>query len=76
METLIVHPDNKKQLAAVKAVLKALEVNFNPAELNDREKAVSLYGKEFVEKIERGEEDIKAGRVVEYTTDQLKNLCL
>ncbi len=76
METLIVHPNNKKQLAAIKAVLKALDVNFKPAELNDREKAVSLYGKEFVEKIERGGEDIKAGRVVEYTTEQLKNLCL
>ena len=28
METLIVHPDSKEQLAAIKAFLKALKVNF------------------------------------------------
>lgn len=32
-------------------------------ELTEREKAMHLYGKDAVETIERGEEDIKAGRV-------------
>lgn len=30
---------------------------------DEREKAIAFYGKEFVESLERGEEDIKAGRV-------------
>ncbi len=28
METLIVHPDNKKQLAALKTIMKAFKISF------------------------------------------------
>jgi len=30
MESILVHPENAEQLKAVKAVLKALKVNFEP----------------------------------------------
>ena len=57
------HPENEEQLAALKAIAKAFKINFKAEELNEREQAISLYGKEAVESIERGEEDVKAGRV-------------
>jgi len=76
METLTVHPKNKKQLATVEAVLKALGVVFkkeNEAELTEREKTINLYGKEFVEKIERADADIKAGRVTHVKPEDLQS---
>jgi meiotically up-regulated gene 157 (Mug157) protein len=55
METLTVRPKNKKQLMAVTAILKALDVDFN------KEKD-SPYDPEFVAMIHQGTEDIKNGK--------------
>jgi len=63
MNYLIVHPDSQDKLTAVKAVLKALNVDFNEAD--------APYNPEFVAKIAEGEEDIKAGRTVKVTLDDL-----
>ncbi len=63
MTYLIVHPDNHDKLTAVKAVLKALKVDFDEAK--------TAYNSEFVAKIAEGEEDIKAGRTVKVTLDDL-----
>jgi hypothetical protein len=63
METLIVHPDNKEKLTALKAVLKALHIKF--------EKSTSPYKAEFVEKILQGDADIKAGRTTKITLDDI-----
>ncbi|RYX87455.1 hypothetical protein EON73_01385 [bacterium] len=53
METLIVEPKNRKQLSAIKAFLKALDVSFR------KDNEVS---KELAEVIERGRQDAKSGR--------------
>jgi hypothetical protein len=58
METLIVQPKNKEQLAALKAVMKALKIDFK-TEKDIKEP----YSAEFIDKMKRSEEDIKAGRV-------------
>ncbi len=63
METLIMHPKNEEQSIALKAIAKAFQIDFTAEETDDREKAIHYYGKDMVEIIERGEEDIKAGRV-------------
>lgn len=63
MNYLIVHPDNQDKLTAVKAVLKALKVDFN--------ESATPYNTEFMAKIAEGEEDIKAGRTVKVTLDDL-----
>jgi len=63
MTYLIVHPDNQDKLTAVKAALKALNVDFDEAK--------TIYNPEFVAKIAEGEEDIKAGRTVKVTLDDL-----
>ncbi|MDB5154446.1 MAG: hypothetical protein JWR54_3197 [Mucilaginibacter sp.] len=63
MNYLIVHPDSQDKLTAVKAVLKALNVDFDETE--------TTYDPEFVIKMAEGEEDIKAGRTVKVTLDDL-----
>ncbi len=63
MTYLIVHPDNHDKLTAVKAVLKALKVDFNEAQ--------TAYGAEFIAKMAEGEEDIKSGNTVKVTLDDL-----
>lgn len=63
MPTLIIHPDSKDKLTAVKAVLKALDITF--------EENKSVYSPAFEAKIKEGEEDIKAGRTVKVTLGQI-----
>jgi len=53
METLIVHPDNKEQLAALKAFMKAFKISF--------EEKKSGYDPEFVAKIQESREQVKRG---------------
>ena len=75
METLIMRPQNKEQLMALKAFAKALKVPFDKNkedELSEREKGIKLYGKELVEKIERGEKVIQEGKFI--TLDPEKSL--
>ncbi len=63
MGTLIAHPDNKEKLAALKAFMKALKIRF--------EEEKSPYDPEFVEKINRSNEDFKAGKVKAIKTADL-----
>ena len=63
MERLIVHPENKAQLNAVKQVLKAMKISF--------EKKEQPYNPEFVEKILQGDKDFKEGN---FTKVDLENL--
>ncbi|WP_316771046.1 DUF2683 family protein [Pedobacter frigiditerrae] len=70
METLIMHPENKEQLAALKAVAKALKVPFEKKELSEREKTIELYGKDLVEIVEQAEKSIKEGNVKVYDTSK------
>lgn len=63
METIIVHPKNKEQLAALKAFMKALRISF--------EEAKSPYDPEFVKMIQQGDEDLKAGKGVKVDIDNL-----
>ena len=63
MSYLIVHPDSKAKLTAIKAVLTALDVDF--------QENTGTYNPDFVAKMEEGEEDIKAGRTVKVTLDDI-----
>jgi len=69
METLIVHPKNKEQLTALKAIMKALKVDFKTEKNTE-----SIYSPEFNAKIKRGEEDIKAGRTTQIKPADIWNL--
>jgi len=63
METLIVQPKTKEQLTALKAVIKALKIDFKSEK--------SPYSPEFEAKILQGREDIKNGKGVKIDTNDL-----
>lgn len=68
METLTVHPQDKKQLTAVEAVLKALDIPFE--KVNEE----SPYNPAFVAKIKKSQEDYKEGKGTMVTLDELNQL--
>jgi hypothetical protein len=57
MERLIIHPENKEQLTAVKAFLKALKKSFEK-----KKKLVDGYTEEFSAQILQSRADIKDGK--------------
>jgi hypothetical protein len=69
METLIVQPKSKEQLTALKAIMKALKVDFKTEKSAD-----SPYSSEFVAKMKKGEEDVKAGRTTKIEPADIWNL--
>lgn len=64
MEALIVEPKNRQQLAALKAVLKALDINF-------RKESENAYNPIFTKKILDGREDVKHGKGVKVDVNNL-----
>lgn len=67
MQTLIVQPKNRKELAAVKAALKALGVSFK------KEEVEPPYDAEFVAKIERSKAEVRAGKTTTVKPEDLKS---
>jgi hypothetical protein len=63
MKRLIVKPDTKEKLTALKAFLKALKIPF--------EEAKSPYPAEFVAKIKQGEKDISTGKAKHISLDEI-----
>ena len=63
METIIVYPKNKEELSALKAFIKALKIDFTTEK--------SPYNPEFVAKIKRGQEQIKAGKGVSISIEDM-----
>lgn len=58
------HLKSKVQLAALKAIAKALKVDFETEE-------ASPYNPEFVKKILKGREDIKSGKGIKVDVENL-----
>jgi hypothetical protein len=65
MEALIVEPKNKKELQAIRAVLKALDISFRTEE-------ESPYHPDFVAKIKKSEQQVKEGKVTRVKKGELK----
>lgn len=65
MDTVIIHPKNKKQLEAIKAFATALKMDF------ETENSESPYDPAFVQKILEGREDIKNGKGVKIAIEDL-----
>ena len=63
METMIMHPKNKEQLSALKAIAKALKIDF--------ETTASPYDPVFVKKILDGRKDVKNGKGIKVAVKDL-----
>lgn len=63
MGTLIVHPENKEQLSALKAFMKALNISF--------EESKQPYNAAFVEKMKASKQQAKEGKTVKVSLDDI-----
>ncbi|KQR70534.1 DUF2683 family protein [Pedobacter sp. Leaf176] len=63
METLIAHPKNEEQATALKAVMKALKIDFETED--------GPYNPEFVKDILQAREDVKNGKGVKIAVEDL-----
>jgi hypothetical protein len=63
METVIAKPTSKEQLAALKAIMKALKVDFTTEK--------SPYNPEFLAKANKAEEQIKSGKYRKITSAEI-----
>ena len=63
METLIVHPQNKEQLDALKTFMKAFKISF--------EEEKTAYDPEFVAKIQESRRQVKNGETRTVNIDDL-----
>jgi len=63
MGTLIVHPENKEQLSALKAFMKAFNISF--------EENKQPYNAEFVEKMKISKRQAKEGKTVKVGLDDV-----
>jgi hypothetical protein len=68
MSTLVVHLETEAQEKAVKAVLEALQINFEQ-EIDETEYLMS--SPVMVDRIEQGEKDIQAGKGVKVDLNDL-----
>ena len=66
------YTDDASQIEAIKAVIKAFKIEYKISKIQEDE---NTYDPNFVAKIERGREDIKNGRGIAITMDELKELC-
>lgn len=65
MEAILIRPNNKEQLAAVKAFAKALKMPF------ETKVEESPYNPEFVKKILQGRQDVKNGKGLKISVEDL-----
>jgi hypothetical protein len=65
METLILHPENKEQLTALKAIAKALQISFETSKIK--------YNPDFVAKIEKSKQEVIEGKVTRVKKEDLQN---
>lgn len=65
MDTILIRPKNKTQLATIKAFATALKLDF------ETKGSESTYNPDFVKKIRKGREDIKNGKGVKIAVEDL-----
>jgi len=61
MEALLIHPENKEQLKAVKAFLKAMKISF------EEKKGEIIYPEHVINEVEASLKQANEGRLAPYT---------
>lgn len=80
MESLIIYPQSQKDLKIIKAFLKAIEIPFEKLKDKSLPQNPSPSGDPWFDNpenlamVEKGFEDVKAGRVQEVTLEDVKKL--
>lgn len=66
------YTDDASQIEAIKALFKAFKIKYTISKVAEEEVS---YNPEFVEKILKGDEDLKAGKGVKMSLEDLEKLC-
>lgn len=67
------YTEDASQIEAIKAVIKAFKIKYTISKVNDN--LESPYDPEFVAMIKQGKQDLKDGKGVTMTLQELENLC-
>ena len=66
------YTEDPSQIEAIKAVIKAFKIKYK---ISTVQEMGSPYNPEFVAMIKQGEKDIKCGKGIKMTLDELESLC-
>jgi len=66
------YTEDASQIEAIKAVFKAFKIKYTISKTPESE---SLYNPEFVNMIKEGEKDLKDGKGIELSLEELEKLC-
>ena len=64
------HTENASQIEAIKAVIKAFKIKYSISNIGE-----SPYDPDFVAMIRQGEQDLKKGKGIKMTLDDLEKVC-
>ena len=67
------YTEDASQIEAIKAVIKAFKIKYTISNVSDNSE--TPYDPEFVAMIKQGEQDLKDGKGVTMTLQELENLC-
>jgi phosphoribosylamine-glycine ligase len=70
--TITAYTEDASQIEAIKAVIKAFKIKYKISKTQITE---SPYDPEFVDMIKQGEKDLKNGKGIKMTLDELEDLC-
>lgn len=66
------YTEDTSQIEAIKAVIKAFKIKYKISKVQE---VGTPYDPEFVDMIKQGEKDLKNGKGIKMTLDDLENLC-
>ncbi len=66
------YTEDDLQIEAIISLFKAFKIKYEISEVSEPE---TPYKKEFVEMIKKGEKDLKEGKGIKISMDDLENLC-
>jgi len=66
------YTEDASQIEAIKAVIKAFKIKYT---ISKAEEVESPYNPDFVAMIKQGEKDLKNGKGIKMTLDELEKLC-
>lgn len=66
------YTEDESQIEAIKAVIKAFKIKYS---ISNAKKTESPYKPDFVAMIKQGEKDLKSGKGISMTLEDLEKLC-
>ena len=70
--SITAYTEDTSQIEAIKAVIKAFRIKYSISKPVEMDKP---YNADFVAKIKKGQKDLKEGKGISMTLEELENLC-